>query len=184
MDSLNSLLIGFYTLLSYSYSQRHTHTYRWVVGIVTRKTEKEKYFLFLFPKPIFLSRQQKVWEESHSICSQIQTVPIRTCCLCLLHRNKGHDHFVKNIGSRLGKHLLSKGISQKSFSIWRLVQERSLPWRIIPFLVFDVCGQYCFPKNRFVPFSRYCSLPDSTPLLRWQNSLYYPRVLLCAVDFL
>jgi hypothetical protein len=35
MDSLNSLLIGFYTLLSYSYSQRHTHTERWVVGNVT-----------------------------------------------------------------------------------------------------------------------------------------------------
>jgi hypothetical protein len=26
MDSLNSLIIGSYTLLSYSYSQRHTHT--------------------------------------------------------------------------------------------------------------------------------------------------------------
>jgi hypothetical protein len=35
MDSLNSLRIGFYTLSSYSYSQRHTHTKRCVVGSVT-----------------------------------------------------------------------------------------------------------------------------------------------------
>ena len=34
MDSLNSLLIGFYTLLSYSYSQRHTHTLRCEMSVI------------------------------------------------------------------------------------------------------------------------------------------------------
>jgi hypothetical protein len=52
---------------------------------------------------------------SHSICSQIQTVPIRTRFLCLLCQDKGHVHIIKSTGSRLGKHLLSKGISQEPF---------------------------------------------------------------------
>ncbi len=65
MDSLNSLLIGFYTLLSYSYSQRHvtrhTHTSWWVVGSVTlvaRKNRKEKIFSFSFSraKPFLIRR--------------------------------------------------------------------------------------------------------------------------------
>ncbi len=43
--------------------------------------------------------------------SQIQTVPIRTCACAYLCRGKGHAHIVKNIGSRLGKRLLLKGIS-------------------------------------------------------------------------
>jgi hypothetical protein len=45
MDLLNSLLIGFYTLLSYSYSQRYTHKWRWVVGsvkLVVWKNRKER----------------------------------------------------------------------------------------------------------------------------------------------
>jgi hypothetical protein len=55
------------------------------------------------------------WDLSHSIWSQMQTVPIRTRCLCLLCRGKGHAHIIKSTDSRLGKHLLSKGISQKPF---------------------------------------------------------------------
>ena len=51
MESLlmNSLLIGLYTLLSHSYSPRHTHAQRWVVGSVTlvaRKNRREKIFCF------------------------------------------------------------------------------------------------------------------------------------------
>jgi hypothetical protein len=65
MDSPNALLIGYvlglYTLLSYSYSQRQTYltlgSWKRDIGaadvLITgscTKTEKKKYFLFLFSK--------------------------------------------------------------------------------------------------------------------------------------
>jgi hypothetical protein len=61
---------------------------------------------------------------SNSICSQVQIVPIRTRYLCLLCRGKGHVHIIKSTGSRIGKHLLSKGISQKKFLTDDLVGDR------------------------------------------------------------
>jgi hypothetical protein len=86
MDSLSSLLIGFYILLSYSCSQRHTHTQRWVVGGVTRTTEL-----------------------------------IRTRCWCLFHRDKGHVHIIKNIGSRLENAFYSKVFLKSYFSLTEMV---------------------------------------------------------------
>ena len=60
MDSLNSLLIGFYTLLSYSNRQRHTYltlgSWKRDVGApmlltgIARKTRKGNFFFF-FPEP-------------------------------------------------------------------------------------------------------------------------------------
>ncbi len=107
------------------------------------KIEKKKYFLF-FTESIFID--SKWWDFSHSICSQIQTVPIRTRCLCPLCRGKGHAHIIKSTGSRLGKRLLSKCISQKPFLADDLADDRykknlriCLPWRTIPFL-YSICA--------------------------------------------
>jgi hypothetical protein len=58
MDWLNSLLIGFYTLLSYSYSQRHTHITlgSWERDVGHTEKQKRKKILFLFSEPkCFLS---------------------------------------------------------------------------------------------------------------------------------
>ena len=120
---------------------------------IARKTEKKKHFLFLFPQP-FLILDSKRWDFSHSICSQIQTVPIRTRCLCLLCRGKGHAHIIKSTGSRRGKRLLSKGISQKPFLTDDLAGVRYK--KTLPSLKDNSLSciryvwQYCFPKNRIV----------------------------------
>ena len=57
--------------------------------------------LSFFPQPFFCLSRQQAMGLFHSICSQIQTVPIRTRCLCLLCRGKGHAHIIKSTGSRL-----------------------------------------------------------------------------------
>jgi hypothetical protein len=112
MDSPNSLLIGFFTLLSYSYCQRHT------VGSVTLvrpEKRKEKIFSFFFQcQPIPALRSANNGSFPAVFFSQIQIVPIRTCVCCLLCWGKEHAHIGKNTGSRLGKRLLLKGISHKS----------------------------------------------------------------------
>jgi hypothetical protein len=84
-------------------------------GLSRGKQKRKNTFSFFFFQPISLSFDSKRWEFSHSICSEIQTVPIRTCCLCLLCRGKGHAHIIKSTGSRRAKRLLSKGIFQKPF---------------------------------------------------------------------
>jgi hypothetical protein len=96
-----------------------------------------------------------------NVISQIQTVPIRTRCLCLLCRGKGHVHIIKSTDSRLGKHLLSKGISQKPFLTDDLVGDRykknllSLKGNSLSCIRY--VWQYCFPKNRIV-LPRACRL--------------------------
>ena len=140
---------------------------------IARKTEKKKHFLFLFAQP-FLILDNKWWDFSHSICSQIQTVPIPTRCLCLLCRGKGHAHIINNTGSRLGKRLLSKGISQKPFLTDDRYKENLPSLKGNFLLVFDMCGQYCFPANRIVPSrARGWSLPTnrSTLLLPQSDTL-------------
>jgi hypothetical protein len=94
---------------------------------------------------------------------KIQTVHIRARCWCLLSRGKGHAHIIRNICSRLGKHLLSKGISQKPFLADVLAgYKKNLPsLKDNSLLVFDVCGQYCFPKNRIVLFVRAVALSQN-----------------------
>jgi len=91
---------------------------------------------------------------SHSICSQIQTVPIRTRCLCLLCRGKGHVHIIKSTGSRREKRLLSKGISQKPFLTDDLAgvrYKKNLPsLKENSLSCIRYVWQYCFPKNRIV----------------------------------
>ena len=118
---------------------------------ISQKTENRKHFLFLSPQPFLILDSNKRWDFSHSVCSQIQTVPIRTRCLCLLCRSKGHAHIIKNTGSRLGKRLLSKGISQKPFLADDRYKENLPSLKDDSLLVFDMCGQYCFPANRIVP---------------------------------
>ncbi len=76
---------------------------------------------FFFPKPLvtpfFLCLRKWSWDFPIVFVLKYKntTVPIRTRCLCLLYRGKGHVHIIKSTGSRLGKRLLSKGISQKPF---------------------------------------------------------------------
>ncbi len=108
MDSPTSLLLGYYTLLSYSY---HTLPFRVTmsVNVLTTgscaKTEKKNNFSFFFPKPtFFFNPWQRVAQNTFFVW-------------CLLYRDKGHD---KNTGSRLRKHLSSKGIpfqSENPFSL-------------------------------------------------------------------
>ncbi len=116
VDSPNSLLIGFYTLLSYSYCQRHIFltlgSWKRKVGDqcpyygVLHENRKEICVPFLLSKPtVFLILD---------ILLQNTSVHIRTCVCCLLFWGKGHAHIVKNTGSRLGKRLLLKGISYTS----------------------------------------------------------------------
>ena len=88
MGSLNSLLIGFYTLLSYSYSQRHTHLTlgSWerdtgAPSALTDRAENRKRKIFPFS---FLNRFCYPWSWQARdfpivFGSQIRTVPIRTC---------------------------------------------------------------------------------------------------------
>ncbi len=120
------------------------------------------YAYFLFHQP-FLILDSKRWDFSYSICSQMQTVPIRTRCLCLLCRGKGHAHIVKNTDSRLGKRLPSKGISQKPFLADDRYKKNLPSLKDSSLLVFDMCGRYCFPKNRVVPSSRCLCLPKRAP---------------------
>ena len=79
MVSLNSLLIGFYALLSYSYSQRHTYltlgSWKRDIGAAApmslprgcTKTEKKRQ-IFLFSKPTVSWGSANEWEFLPSIC--------------------------------------------------------------------------------------------------------------------
>jgi hypothetical protein len=127
-----------------------------MINVLSRGKQKRKNtFSFLFSNRSFYLLDIRRWEFSHSICSQIQTVPIRTRSLCLLCRGKGHDHIIMNTDSRLRKHLQSKGISQKPFLTnnhaddqykknWSSLKDNSLT-------CIRYVRQYCFPKNRIVP---------------------------------
>jgi hypothetical protein len=128
-----------------------TYTYltlgSWECGAENRKGKILS--LSFSPQRFLLSGQQQAWDFSHSICSQMQTVPIRTCSLCLLCRGKGHAHIIKNNGSRLGKHL--QGISQKPFFTDDLVHDRykkNLPsLKDNSLSCIRYVRQYCFPKK-------------------------------------
>ena len=126
MDSLNSWLLGFYTLLLYSYSQRHTHTYHWVVGSVTLvhpilngvsrgKTDKKNgssnFFLFFSNQPFFLILYSL---SSKYICTRTYFVFVLSVTL------RGGTYLpCRECGSRLRKRLSSKGIPLSSHScIW------------------------------------------------------------------
>ena len=75
MKSLNSLLIGFYTLLSYSYSQWHTYLTlgSWkrdisvanVLSGYCGKTEKKQHFLLLFSKPTDSNLDPGLLQNTH-----------------------------------------------------------------------------------------------------------------------
>ena len=146
---------------------------------LSRGKQKQKHVLFLFPQP-FIILDSKRWDVSHSICSQIQTVPIRTRCLCLLCRGKGHAHIIKNTGSRLGKRLLSKGISQKPFLADDRYKENLSSLKDNSLLVFDMCGQHCFPENRIVPSrARGCSLPTNRSTLLLPQSATLGVFIVC-----
>ena len=111
MDSLNSLLIGSYTLLSYCYSQQDTYL---TLGSWKRVRSKKEHSSFFF-STVLLSWWDNSKQTAFSplvFVLQIQTVLIRTYVCCLLSWDKGYTHIVKNIGSRLGKHLLLKGIQE------------------------------------------------------------------------
>ncbi len=79
MDSLNSLVIGFYTLLSYSYSQRHTHITlgSWERDVGRAEKKKRNIFFFFFPS---------LNVSYLSACFANTLVRIRTSCLCYLLR--------------------------------------------------------------------------------------------------
>jgi hypothetical protein len=125
-----------------------------IKGLSRGKQKRKNTFLSFFSNRSFYLFDSRRWEFSHSICSQIQTVPIRNRCLCLLCRDKGHDHIIMNTGSRLRKRLQSKGISQKPFipnnhaddqykKNWPSLKDNSLS-------CIRYVWQYCFPKNRIV----------------------------------
>jgi hypothetical protein len=129
---------------------------------------------------------------SHSICSQIQTVPIRTCCLCLLYRGKGHAHIIKSTGSRLGKRLLSKGISQNPFLTDDLAGDRykknlpSLKDNSLSCIRY-VC-QYCFPKKQNYSSSSVSSLSRTrthAPTVKDTAAQGYPlcHTIVCLLIF-
>ena len=127
------------------------------------------------------------WELSHSIWSQMQTVPIRTRCLCLLCRGKGHAHIIKSTDSRLGKHLLFKGISQKPFLTDDLVGDRykkNLSSLEGNSLSCSPCvWKYCFQKQNYsLSCARRLFPGTCSTLLR--HSVILCVTLLCAVDFL
>ena len=123
-------------------------------GLSRGKQKRKKIFSLSFFQPISLSLDSKRWEFSHSICSQIQTVPIRTRCLCLLCRGKGHVHIIKSTGSRREKRLLSKGISQKpslTDDLAGVRYKKNLPsLKENSLSCIRYVWQYCFPKNRIV----------------------------------
>ena len=125
---------------------------------------------------------------SHSICSQIQTVPIRTRCLCLLCRGKGHAHIIKSTGSRRGKLLLSKGISQKTFLNDDLTGDRYK--KNLPSLKDNSlsCIRYvchnCFPKNRIVLPRARRLFPGNTSHAAVASTVYTTLAYCCVfVDF-
>ena len=158
-------------------------------GLSRGKQERKKYFSLSFFQPISLSLDSERWEFTHSICSQIQTVPIRTRCLCLLCRGKGHVHIIKSTGSRREKRLLSKGISQKpslTDDLAGVRYKKNLPsLKENSFSCIRHVWQYCFPKNRIVLPRASHLFPETHPtlLLRAQCILLL-RILLCfVVDF-
>ncbi len=145
------------------------------------ENRKGKILSLSFFQPISLSLDNKRWEFSHSICSQIQTVPIRTRCLCLLCRCKGHVHIIKSTGSRREKRLLSKGISQKPFLTDDLVlvrYKKNLPsLKENSLSCIRYVWQYCFPKNRIVlPRARRLfpeNTSHATPVITVHTTLVY-----------
>jgi hypothetical protein len=69
-------------------------------GLARKQEKKNSVF---FPKPtVFWYRHCKKMGFPRVFVSQIQTVLIHTC-VCLLCRDKGHTHIVKNFDSLLGK---------------------------------------------------------------------------------
>jgi len=134
-------------------------------GLSRGKQKRKNIFSFFFFQPISLSLDSKRWEFSHSICSQIQTVPIRTRCLCLLCRGKGHVHIIKSTGSRREKRLLSKGISQKPFLTDDLAgvrYKKNLPsLKENSLSCIRYVWQYCFPRNRIVLPRECCLFPEN-----------------------
>jgi hypothetical protein len=118
MDSPNSLLLGFYTLLSYSYSQRHTYLTlgSWKRDIqcpcygVFHEHRKEKNISSFFFKPTVLLK-------SSAACSKIHeyTYVLVFAVCCAEAGDTPTSSRLKNTGSRLGKRLLLKGILQKPF---------------------------------------------------------------------
>ena len=136
MDSPNSLLIGFYTLLSYSYSQRYTYLtnleeWHWCLSFlgndvgqcayygVLRENRKEKQFLFLFPQAnLFFNPWQRV--------AQYTFVHLRICVCCLMYRGKGHESWFSTKKTAF--------IERYSFSSKNLFSLTASGTRIIPFL--------------------------------------------------
>jgi hypothetical protein len=99
--------LGF-SLITYSYCQRNTHIWLWVVGSVTlvaRKNRKEKKnSLFVFrAKPVFLSSRQL-------FCKYTCTRTYFVFLLCTTLKEGTYLH-CQECGSRLSKRLSSKGIS-------------------------------------------------------------------------
>ena len=153
-------------------------------GLSRGKQKRKNIFSFFFS--ISLSLDSIRWEFSHSICSQIQTVPIRTRCLCLLCRGKGHDHIIKSTGSRLGKHRLSKGIFQKQFLTDDLAGDRykmnlpSLKDNSLSFIRY--VWQYCFPKNRIVLPRASRLFPENTSHAAAESTVH-TTLAYCTVFF-
>jgi hypothetical protein len=108
---------------------------------------------------------------------------LAACVYCTEVRDMTTSSRVLSNDSRLGKHLLSKGIFQKPFLTDDLVVIGTriicLLWRTIPFLVFDVWGS-TVSKNRItIPLVRAPSL--SRNLLHAAATQLYPCVLLLCV---
>jgi hypothetical protein len=152
-------------------------------GLSRGKQKRKNTFSSFFSNRSFYLLDSRRWEFSHSICSEIQTVPIRTRWLCLLCRDKGHAHVIKSTGSQLEKHLLSKGISQKTFLTDDLTGDRykkNLPSsKDNSLFCIRYVWQYCFPKNKNCSSSCVSSLSRKRiPHYSCNHSVYYSRVLL------
>jgi hypothetical protein len=85
MDLLNSLLIGFYTLLSYSYSQRHTHKWRWVVGSVTLVVRK--------------NRIERTWIVCHTTHRKLEIDEKKFSRWMTQHRNSAYPRYEPQVSS-------------------------------------------------------------------------------------
>jgi hypothetical protein len=102
MDSLNSLLIGFYTLLSYSYSQRHTQLTlgSWERDVGRAEKQKRKLFSISFFRA-----------KSISLPFVLHCTPTYFVFVLSATLREGTYLHCQECGSRLRKRLSLKNIS-------------------------------------------------------------------------
>ncbi len=121
------------------------------------ENRKRKMFPLSFLNRFCYPCHTKPWDFPIVFGSQIQTVPIRTCtCVyCTEARDMPTSSSILALGYENAFYW--KGISHnKPDTMYILVlapdqyKKKLFSFEQLAFFVFDMCGWYCFPKNKFV----------------------------------